>query len=203
MTERITAGTLSNKAKKDATDYNLLELGHAVTDEVIEEFRKCREIYNQIFDEDEYCLVRQVADDRLISNGKHYKYFGFLYLPKPRPDQMVILYNKRLDLFKKRLWTLPSAARMAQLASTNLIVPKAYEEMQAWSVAFFKGTFWEYIRHQNKIDMLSEHEFFLSHRDELIKAGCNIPDANFSDPFDFSKIAIEKVVDPDVTTLQQ
>jgi hypothetical protein len=116
-------------------------------------------------------------------------------LPSPRPDQTVFLYNKPQDMIKKRLWSLPSAARMAQLATTSTFVPKEYQEMQAWSVAFFKGTFWEYIRYQHGINMLSEHEFFLAHRDELIKAGCKVPTANFSDPFDFSKIAIEKVID--------
>jgi hypothetical protein len=67
--------------------------------------------------------------------------------------------------------------------------------MQAWSVAFFKGTFWEYIRHEHDINMPSEHEYFLSHRQELIEAGCKVPDPSYTEPFDFSKIAIEKIVD--------
>lgn len=31
--KKITAGQLALKAQKDITDYNLLELGHAVTDD--------------------------------------------------------------------------------------------------------------------------------------------------------------------------
>lgn len=196
-----TAGELSNQAKKDTTNYNMLEVGHAVTDDVLKELRKCREIHNKIFDEDEYCLVRQCASDPLISNAKRYKYYAFLYLPQPRPDQTVFLYNKPLDLIKKRLWTLPSAARMAQLASTTCIVDKKYNEMQAWSVAFFKGTFWDFIRYQHGIDMLSESEYISAHREELVKAGCKIPSSNTSDPFDFSKIHIKKVVDPQKSLL--
>lgn len=191
-----TAGELSKKAKSDNTNYNMLEIGHAVTDDIHEELRKCREIHNKIFDEDEYCLVRQCAMDSLIDNAKRYKYFATLYLPKPRPDQTVFLYNKPLDLIKKRLWTLPSAARMAQLASTNVLVDKKYQEMQAWSVAFFKGTFWDFIRYQHGIDMLSEIEYISVHREELIKAGCKVPPSRVADPFDFSKIHIQKVVDP-------
>ncbi len=85
---------------------------------------------------------------------------------------------------------------MAMLASTNSIVPKKYEEMQAWSVAFFKGTFWDFIRYQHDITMLSEHEYFLAHRQELIEAGCKIPPARFTEAFDFSKIEIKKFEDP-------
>jgi hypothetical protein len=195
VVKRVTAGELSKKAQSDKTDYNMLELGHAICDGITEKLRECRTHYNKIFDEDEYCIVRQGATDCLISTAKRTKYYGWLYLPSPRPDQTVFLYNKPLDMFVKRLWTLPSAARMAQLASTNTIVPKDYQEMQAWSVAFFKGTFWEFIRYQHNIEMLSEHEYFLKHRDELIKAGCKIPDASYSEPFDFGKVAVEKIVD--------
>ena len=84
---------------------------------------------------------------------------------------------------------------MAELAGTNIIVNKRYATMQAWSVAFFKQTFWEYIRHEHNITMLSEHEYFLKHREELIKAGCKEPDSSYSEAFDFSKIAIEKIID--------
>ena len=202
MTQRETAGELSQKAQKDTTDYNCLEVGHAVTDGIHEELRKCREHYNKIFDEDEYCIVRVAATDCLINTLKRWKYYGWLYLPSPRPDQTVFLYNKKLDMFTKRLWSLPSAARMAQLASTECIVPKEYQQMQAWSVAFFKQTFWEYIRHEHRIDMLSEHEYFLKHREELIKAGCKIPDADYSEPFDFDKIQIEKIIDTQAAVIQ-
>ena len=195
LTDHVPAGELARKAKSDSTDYNLLELGHAITEDITQELRECREHYNKIFDEEEYCIVRQCAGDCLISNAKRYKYYGWLYLPSPRPDQTVFLYNKSLDMFTKRLWSLPSAARMAQLASTNLLVPIEYQKMQAWSVAFFKGTFWDYIRHEHGIDMLSEREFFLAHREELIQAGCKPVDPGFTESFDFSKVAVEKCID--------
>lgn len=200
---RETAGELSAKAQKDNTDYNALELGHAITDDILEELRICRTNHNPIIEEDEYCIVRVIADDCLINTVRRYKYYGWIFLPSPRPNQTVFLYNKTLDMFTKRLWSLPSAARMAHLASTNCIVPKAYEQMQAWSVAFFKGTFWEYIRHQHGIELLSEHEYFLAHRKELIEAGCKIPDASYSESFDFSKVAIEKIVDTQAAIISE
>lgn len=195
LTQRKTAGQLHQKAKSDTTNYNLLELGHAVVDTIPEKLRECREHYNKIFDEDEYCIVRQGALDPLIRTVKRYKYYGWLYLPSPRPDQTVFLYNKASDTFVKRLWSLPSAARMAQLASTSTVVPKEYKDMQAWSVAFFKGTFWEYIRFQHDIDMLSESEYLAKHRNELLKAGCKLPTTDVSEPFDFSKIEVKNVMD--------
>jgi len=201
MIQKITAGELSKKALSDKTDYNCLELGHAIVDTIPEELRTCRTKHNPIIDEDEYCIVRVIADDCLITTLTRYKYYAWPYLPSPRPNQTVFLYNKPLDMFQKRLWSLPSPARMAQLASTNCIVPKDYEEMQGWSVAFFKGTFWEYIRHQHNITMLSEHEYFLKHREELIQAGCKIPDANYSEAFDFSKIEIKQIVDTETSMI--
>ena len=67
--------------------------------------------------------------------------------------------------------------------------------MQAWSVAFYKGTFWEYVRHDQNINMLSETEYLLAHRDELIKAGCKPQPVRSSEAFDFSKICVKKVID--------
>ncbi len=84
---------------------------------------------------------------------------------------------------------------MAELASLYH-VDKRYKTMQAWSCAFFEGKFWEYIRYEHNINMPSEHEYFLAHRQELLKAGCKLPSSDFSDPFDFSKITVKKVVDP-------
>ncbi len=198
---RVTAGELSHKALSDTTTYDSREVGHAMTDDVMGEIRKCIELHDPIIDEDEYCIVRVIAEDPLISNLKRFKYYAWLYLPSPRPNQSVFLYNKVKDTIR-RLWVLPSAAVMAELAGTNIIVHKRYETMQAWSVAFFKGEFWEYIRHEHGIDMLSEQEYISAHRDELLKAGCKIPDADFTDPFDFSKISVKQIVDPENTVFE-
>lgn len=195
MTERKTAGELSKKALEDKTKYDALEVGHAMADDIVIHLRESIEKHRQIINEDEFCVVMVIAKDPLIKNLIRRKFYCWPYLPSPRPNQAVFLYNKTLDKITKRLWVLPSDMVMSELAGSQIIVHKQYETMQAWSVAFFKGTFWEFIRHQHKINMPSEREYFLAHREELIKAGCKLPDSNFSDPFDFSKIAIEKVVD--------
>lgn len=193
--QRITAGELSKKAMSDTTKYDALEVGHAMADDIEKHLYESARKHMAIIDETEYCVVMIIAEDPLIKNLKRRKFYCWPYLPSPRPNQAVFLYNKVLDKITKRLWVLPSDMVMAELAGTNIIVDKRYETMQAWSVAFFKGTFWEFIRYQHKIDMPSEHEYFLQHREELIKAGCQVPDIGFRETFDFSKIAIEKIVD--------
>ena len=191
----LTAGELSKKASSDTTKYDALEVGYALSDDVEKHLRESIEKHKSIINEEEFCVVMVIAKDPLIKNLMRRKFYCWPYLPKPRPNQSVFLYNKPLDRITKRLWILPSDMVMAELAGTDVIVDKRYQTMQAWSVAFFKGTFWEYVRHDQQIDMLSEHEYFLKHRAELIKAGCKIPDSDFSEAFDFSKIAIEKIVD--------
>jgi hypothetical protein len=203
MSERQTAGEIHNKLIKDNTKYNVDELAHHMVDDISPHLFESIRIYKGMIDEPEFCVVRQIATDPLISTVSRNKYYCWPYLPSPRPNQSVFLYNKALDQITKRLWVLPNAKVMAILASTDIIVEKKYETMQAWSVAFFKGTFWEFIRHMHKIDMPSEQEYLAIHREELIKAGCKIPDSNFSQPFDFSKIGIKQVVNTQETIFKQ
>lgn len=195
MQQRVTAGELSQKALSDTTKYDALEVGHAISDDTQEQLYIAARNHFFIINEPEYCVVMVIAEDPLIKNLKRRKFYCWPYLPKPRPNQAVFLYNKGLDRITKRLWVLPSDIVMAELAGTSIVVHKRYETMQAWSVAFFKGTFWEYVRHDQNIDMLSEHEYFLEHRSELIEAGCKLPDSNYSEPFDFGKITVKQIVD--------
>lgn len=195
MTQRKTAGELSKKAAADTTKYDALEVGHALSNDIGVHIRQAIENHKNIIDEDEFCVVMIIAKDPLIKNVMRRKFYCWPYLPSPRPNQAVFLYNKAKDDITKRLWILPSDMVMAELAGTNILVDKKYQTMQAWSVAFYNGTFWEYIRHESDITMPSEHEYFLANREKLIKAGCKIPDSTMTNPFDFSKIAIEKIVD--------
>ncbi|HXF28522.1 MAG TPA: hypothetical protein VN457_01615 [Chlamydiales bacterium] len=193
---RKTAGQLAQKALSDTTKYDALEIGHWMSEDIEKHLYEAITNYKNIIDEDEFCVVMVIAKDPLIKNAIRRKFYCWPYLPSPRPNQSVFLYNKKLDKITKRLWVLPADIVMAELAGTEVIVNKRYQTMQAWAVAFFKGTFWEYVRHDQGIDMLSETEYMLKHREELIKAGCKIPDSSFAEPFDFSKIHIKNVIDP-------
>lgn len=208
--KRQTAGELSRKALSDTTKYDALEVGHALANEIMPELRKCIENHKSIIDENEFCIVMLISKDPLIANLMRRKFYAWPYLPKPRPNQAVFLYNKAKDDITHRLWVLPSDIVMAELHSLPH-VDKRYKTMKAWSDAFYKGWkydratrsffnsdpyyFWDYVRKDQKINMLSENEYFLKHREELINAGCQIPDIGSREPFDFSKVHIKNVID--------
>jgi hypothetical protein len=215
MKNKITAGELSKKTLADKTKYDALDTGHAMSHDIDLELRKCIELHRDIFDENEFCIVMLISKDPLIKNLIRRKFYAWPYLPKPRPNQAVFLYNKGLDKITHRLWVLPSDMVMAELHELP-IVDKRYQTMKVWADAFYKGWkyvknpgekgpgnfvntdplhFWKFVRSDQKITMPSEHEYFLEHREELIQRGCKVPDATYSEAFDFSKIEIKKVVD--------
>lgn len=191
---RITAGELSRKAFADTTKYDAIEVGHALADDLDVQLRICIENYRDKIDENEFCVVMLIASDPLIANLQRRKFYAWPFLPKPRPNQSVFLYNKGRDRITHRLWVLPSAMVMAELAEAGA-VDKRYQTMQAWSIAFFKGRFWEYVRFDQKIDLLSETEYRLQHRQELVNASSHESEFAFSESFDFDKIAIDHIVD--------
>ncbi len=211
MAKRKTAGALSLKAKADNTVYDPLELGHAITDDVVQQLRICAERHEKIFDEDEYCVVLFVCSDPMLANVRRHKYAAFLYLPSPRPQQSVFFYNK-INKNLTRLWSMPDARVMATICDMPYVVPM-WQNTQGWCRAFFHGWrhdkvndvyinttphhFFEFIRKQHNIKMLSEKEYLDANREELIKAGCKEVNTLPPEPFDFSKIATYKVIDKD------
>jgi hypothetical protein len=206
--KRKTAGELSHIAMSDQTKYDALEIGHDLANDIAKHLRDCIENHRNIIDENEFCIVMILAKDPLIHNLLRRKFYAWPYLPKPRPNQAVFLYNKAQDRITKRLWVLPCDMVMAELHSLS-VVDKRYESLKRWSDAFYKGWkfvnkqfintdpffFWEYVRADQNTNMLSEHEYFLKHREELMQAGCQNPDLTSVEPFDFSKIQIKQIVD--------
>lgn len=195
MNQPKAASELSKKAFSDQTKYDPKEIGYAQIDEIEKGLRDCIELHRNIIDEPEFCVVFVLAKDPLIPNLTRRKFYAWPYLPSPRPNQSVFLYNKGLDRITKRLWILPRAEVMAELASSH-VTDEISRRQQAWCISFYKGTFWEYIRFEHGIDMLSEKEYISVHRDELIKAGCQVPQHKIIDPFDFGKIQIKQFIDP-------
>lgn len=202
MQKRKTAGELSLKASSDSTRYDALEVGHALTEDLAKELAICAQRHHSVFDEDEYCVGYVIAGDPLLHNLMRRKFFAMLYLPSPRPNQCVFLYNKRWERFTKRLWTLPNAATMAEL-SEMAVVDLKYRDMKAWSDAFFGLRFWPYIRKQHKITMLSEIEYLNTHREELVKAGCKDMGSILPDTLNFANVAANKIVHSKVAALNQ
>lgn len=202
MQNRKTAGEIQRKILQDETPYNYLEVAHALSDDIYPQLLESIKIYHNRIEEDEFCVVRVKAEDPLLKTVQRYKYYCWPYLPEPRPNQAVFLYNKPLDLIKKRLWVLPDALTMAKLA-TDIIVPDTHKTMQAWSIAFFEGRFFEYIRYEHGINMLSYRENYDLVCKEMAKAGIDFGKPAVPDPFDFSKITIENIVDTQKASVQE
>jgi hypothetical protein len=194
MAKRKTAGELAIKASSDTTKYDSLEVGHAMTDDIGQQLELCIKAHNPIFDEEEYCLCYVLATDPLIKGVMRRKFFAYPFLPSPRPNQTVFLYNKTKDQIIKRLWVLPHVLAMETLYETPHVA-KQFRTMKQWSHAFYDGCFFEFIRKQHNINLLSEREFLEANREKLIKAGCKeIPSAP-TEAFDFSKITVNQIVD--------
>lgn len=190
----IAASELSKKAFADNTKYDPKEIGFAQLEDIDRGIRECIEAHRNIFDMDEFCVCFVLAGDPLVKNLTRRKFHAFPWLPQPRPDQSVFLYNKGLDVITKRLWVMPRAEIMAELC-TKFVTDEIDKRQQAWSAAFFEGRFWEYIRYEHGIDMLSEQELLSKHRTELINAGCKPISRSIVEPFDFSKIHVKNLIE--------
>jgi hypothetical protein len=193
MTEFKTSGQLSHKALSDQTKYDALEVAHGSTDDVLGQLLESAHTYADKINQIEYCIVMVIASDPLLVNLRRRKFYCWPYLPSPRPNQGVWLYNKVLDRIVKRLWVLPCPEAMAILATPGKIVDKKYQTMQSWSRSFYRAKFWEDIRDEHKISMLSQDEYFKLHSEELMQSGVDIANPGDSEAFDFSKVVAGQV----------
>jgi hypothetical protein len=203
-----TVGADSLAAQSDHTKYDPLEIGHALTDDILKEVWKCIDAHYNIIDEPEFCVAMVRASDPLIYGVMRRKFYAWPYLPKPRPEQIVFHYQKRTDTII-RLWSLPSAKVMAVISETNG-VSFQWKNTKYWCDAFFSGfmydnetggftnynesSFYNAIRTATGINLESESEYLNAHRAEIVQASKDNLDTNVSDAFDFSKVAVEKVV---------
>lgn len=202
MPKRKTAGALALGAARDSKVYDYLEVGHDMTQDVFEQLKICAEKHSTIIDEPEFCVVMLLADDILIKGLLRRKFYAWPFLPKPRPRQSVFLYNKHKDKFI-RLWTLFNAANMAVCGNMRKVAPN-WKQVKGWVDAFYKGVelhdesyFHRYIRKEHGITLPSEKEYLEANREELIKAGCKETKSLPPEPFDFTKIVVNQVVNPD------
>lgn len=184
-----TASELSQQAAEDSTVYKAREVAEAWTEDLLEQLLESAKLYSDKIDQNEFCIVYVIAGDPLLKNLRRRKFYCWPYLPSPRPDQGVFLYNKAMQRIEKRLWVLPNAITMAELCQPGLIADTPYKSMQRWSKSFYKGTFWKDIRAEHDIKMLSQEEFDKLNEAELIKRGLENPQADMPQPFDFSKIS--------------
>jgi hypothetical protein len=193
MKKGPTAGELALRASQDTTNYDPRDVGYVLCDDVAPELRKCIEAHRHIFDENEFCLVILLADDCLIKGVLRRKFFAWPYLPKPRPAQSVFYYRKDSDTYF-RLWTLPKAEKMAEIAS-GLILCEGDRIRYPWCKAFYDGTFHDVIRGQYHLHLPSESEYLDANREKLVKACSEYGLALGTESLDTADIALKKIVD--------
>jgi len=192
QTTKKTAGDLHLKAKAEEK-MDPLEVAHAQSDEVYENLVECAKRHEPIFKEDEFFVCLNIAHDPMLASVRRYKYWAWLFLPTPRPNQCVFLYKKADQSFK-RLWCLPAPHVMATISETSYVAP-AWQSTKRWCDSFYRQTFWEDIRKEHGINHLSEHEYRELHRDELLDASKDDVGSLGTDTFDFSKVGVNKVAD--------
>ncbi len=212
MIKRKTAGELSLKCASDTAKYDSIEVGHALTNDILEQLGQCIIKHNSIIQEDEYFVGYLLASDCMIKNVMRRKFFAVVHMPKPRPEQTIFLYSKKEQRITKRLWSLPDAKVMAALSHMDgSKIPLQLTNWKRWSDAFFFG--WDYdketgsainrtpnhffdvIRKQHGISHLSEKEYLEANRDKLIQACGDDVESIATDTFDFSEIMRHKVID--------
>lgn len=193
---RKTAGELSLKAKADETRYDLREVAEAALIDIPAQVYECAKAHNPILNEPEYCIVLVRAGDPLISNLQRKKIYAWLFLPDPRPEQAVFLYRKADDSIRL-LWSLPAAKTMAVISEMRNVAQQ-WKSTKRWCDYFYTPNFHERIRKEHGISLLSQREYLDANREELIKSGCQHFDASRPDPFYFSKILTDQLVDPAV-----
>jgi hypothetical protein len=211
MKRRKTAGELSAQAKADSSKYNARDIGLELTKDVPQHLEETIRIHNDLFDEDQYCVVMILAKDSLLDNVMRRKFYGWLFMPKPRPSQTVFFYDRKKH-HVSRLWTLPDAITMATIAELK-DVRKEWRNIKTWVDEFYVGWkfdpinrqmintkpthFFNFIRRESGVTLLSEKEYLDANREKLIHSGGQNQEPCFAEPFDFSKIIGKQIVDSD------
>lgn len=187
--EGKSAGELVKKAQSDTNKYSSMEVGHELAKTVLEEVWKCIDAHKKIIDEPEFCVVMVLASDCLLKGVMRRKFFGYPFLPKPRPNQTVFLYRRKSEDIE-RLWTLPNSATMAELSVLTAVDPK-FKYMKYWSDAFYAGDFFNTVRKTCEIFLESESEYLEGNRDKLTQALSNDQSSGIADTSDTCKFIVQ------------
>lgn len=160
-----TAGEKAHRASLDTTKYNSYELADGLIKDFVDQIVLCAKNHLKKFEcLDQFCIVSLIASDCLIKNAMRHKYFALPWLPKPRPDQSCFLFNNKESRFT-HLWSLPNPLTMAELSTVSRC-NKKYLKMKSWCDSFYNKTFWEDIRKEHDISILSEEELLKNHPSE-------------------------------------
>ena len=189
-----TVGEKQHKASLDSTKYDAREVAYGRMETAPEMFEQCAKRHCKIFDEDEFFVVSLIVYDPMIKNLRRNKYYADLFMPAPRPQQTVFLYNKVHDTWRY-MWTIPDPVTIVEI-SEALYVPKEDRRVKQWIDAIYNRTFWPTIRKMHGIDHLSREEFVELNRDKIPSHVADKGDPLRAETFDFSKVNFGEVGNP-------
>lgn len=170
-------------AAADNTPYDPMEIGEQLTIDLNKGFRECLEDSLKRFDEDEFCVVLlRNVEDKILKGIRRNKWYGWLWLPQPRPFQTVF-YHRRSTGETKRLWSLPDAYTLAAYSTLTAVAPER-EQVKRWCDFFYSKDFHNLIRKESGIEMLTQYEYLYRNREKLMDAGADLSECVFSDPLD-------------------
>lgn len=192
MEEPKTIGELSWQARQDTSNYCAFEISNEQVKDIEAQVYDCIERHKEAFDSvDEFCVVMLIARDPLLKNMIRRKFYAWPFLPKPRTSQTVWLYSKKTHC-TRMLWCLPYADTMAML-TTMINVDPSYRNMQRWAHSFYTTHFWEDIRKEHRITMLSEEEHLEIMREKNAELSGDDLSPLPTNPIDRMKIDTEEV----------
>lgn len=196
--KRKKAGQLNAELRKETCPYEAGEVVQEMTKDIPEQLYQCARNHREVIDEPEYCVIMLLRKEPHLENIIRHLYFAWPYMPKPRPDQSVFIYNKAKDSLDL-LWTLPPAHALAMLSEMQ-VVDQGYFNMKKWCDLYWdelkgKRVWAEEIRKWTGCKLETEDEFLKAHSEELAKLSLNFPDSGGSDSLNFTVVDGQKVSD--------
>lgn len=192
LKDKPTAGSLCLKASGDSHIYDPLEIAYGMTDKVMQGITECIEAHEKILGEEEFFVILQRASDPVLKNVIRQKFYADIFLPEPRPEQMVCLYKKK-DSSVIRLWSLPNAKVMAVISEMNW-VDERWEKTKFWCDAFYSGRFFDLIREQYHFTHQTKKEFLNSNREKFVHSCGDDLNTSISESRDGSEIGMNEVI---------
>lgn len=187
---------LSDKIRevgRDTSAYCAFDLADELVKDVDKQVWECFKRHEYTFDTEFFCVVMLYASDCAVKAMVRRKFYAWPFLPQPRCSQTV-WYCKRGVGPIKMLWALPASDTLATLA-TLVTVHKDYRNMQRWARWIYEPGFYERIRKEAHIPMLSEEEHLDIVRKKDPKPVTEDLGPTPTNPIDSIKFAAQEVAD--------
>lgn len=166
-----TTAQINNENLKDTTNYDAMEIAEQGVNTLEKQLQIAIDRGRQQFSENVFSVIMLFKQDPRQTTVLKRVFTASPFMPKPRPDQAVWVYNRITDKLTF-MWSLPNA-HITSCLSVMLAPPKYWQRTATWCRAFFEGRLVDLIRKETGITLETEREFLRSHREELAKMASN------------------------------